>query len=82
MASGLAKFDFNSESADCRSASPNELIICSGPGVADGDDEGVGDFCADDGVGVCANKIVADRNERAVAAARFNIVFIVSRSQR
>ena len=42
IASGLAKLDFNSESADCRSASPNESIIWSVVGGTDGD--GAGDL--------------------------------------
>jgi hypothetical protein len=64
-------------------------MICSRPGVADGD--GATDLAgvagllavgADDGAGFWPKACAASKNEMAVAAARFNIAFIVSWSPR
>lgn len=64
-------------------------MICSVPGVGDAD--GVIDFTGgaglvavgvDDGAGLWPNTFAASKNEMAVAAARFNIAFIVSCSPR
>ena len=81
IASGLEKLLFKSESAACRSASPNELMISCVPGVAVGDgdgaavDFGAGLFAggAPDGAGVWPSKFAANKNEMAIAAARLNI---------
>ncbi len=60
-------------------------MICSGPGVGDGDGAtdlpgaaGLLAVGADDGAGFWPKAWAASKNEMAVAAARFNIVFIVS----
>jgi len=78
-ASGLVKLLFKSEIADCRSASPNELTICSFVGLADGD--GVGDLAeagllvvgADDGAGAWPWSCTASKTEIAVILAQLNI---------
>ena len=89
IASGFAKLLFKSAIADWRSLSPNEFIICSVLGVADGD--GAGDLAAEaelfavgaeDGAGVWPNKFIANKSEMAVLAVQFNIAFIVSWSRR
>src|SRR6185503_1116519 len=66
-----------------RSFSPNELMSCSTPGVADADGKGEGDAAfGEDGVGLWPNKLAATKIEMTVRAARFNIALIVSRSPR
>src|SRR2546423_15401567 len=64
-------------------------MICSVPGV--GDAEGATDLFGaagllvggtNDGAGLWPNAFAANKNEMAVAAARFNIAFIVSCSSR
>jgi len=64
-------------------------MICSGPGVGDGDGAtdlpGAAEPLAvgtDDGAGLWPKACAASKNEMAVAAARFNIAFIVSCSPR
>ena len=64
-------------------------MICSVPGV--GDVDGATDLTGaagllavgtDDGAGLWPNAFAANKNEMAVAAARFNIALIVSWSSR
>ena len=60
-------------------------MICSVLGVGDADGAidlagatGLLAVGADEGAGVWPNAVAASKNEMAVAAARFNIAFIVS----
>ena len=64
-------------------------MICSGPGVGDADGAtdlpgaaGLLAVGADDGAGFWPKACATSKNEMAVAAARFNIAFIVSWSPR
>src|SRR5262249_41943493 len=79
IASGLVKLLFKSDIAACRSFSPNELMICSVVGVADGDGEGDAAFDAEgDGVGLSPKRSIINKNEMAVTTARFHIALIGS----
>src|SRR6266404_9165326 len=89
IASGLLKLVFKSERAACRSASPNELMICSVVGVGEGD--GVGDLAAapgllvvgaEEGAGAWPLTWTDNNIEIAANAALLNIASLFSCSPR